>query len=177
MSDHRVLWYHDFHDAHLAAHQLELEGHRAEVFENGYSNLPWTTFGFQILVFRDGLEEGAEPEEESNERPDDSPKHLLLILASAVAVLMLATVFRQGEHPAEIDRAPFDHNGLLALLACLLVAPPVGAFLQVRYDRHRAGVGRMFIVLGWCMLLVMHPLALLLALPLIFQGRSDGDRD
>lgn len=55
MPDPSTLRAYDYYEAQLAAHQLEAEGHRAEVYGYMYSWAPWPSGGFRIVVFKDGL--------------------------------------------------------------------------------------------------------------------------
>ncbi|MGI9242065.1 MAG: hypothetical protein ACR2RV_14775 [Verrucomicrobiales bacterium] len=66
MPDPRLIRFYDYYDAQLAAHQMELDGHRAIVFEWIYNLGPWPGAEYRVAVFEQGLtgepnEDGSDP--------------------------------------------------------------------------------------------------------------------
>ena len=67
MPDPCTIRFYDYYDAQLAAHQMELDGHRAIVFEWIYNLGSWPGAEYRVAVFNKGLvgepnEDGSEPE-------------------------------------------------------------------------------------------------------------------
>lgn len=147
MPESRIFLFYDYHEAHLAAHQLQHEGIGAFVFDYTLSTSPWPGYGFRILAIPPSeLEEGQEEDEIETDPLEPGvigsgiDRTLRFLSLAGVCVFPLLVIVILLKVAALQGPRPLVGNEPIAGIALFLAIVTLGGLASARiYQGYRNG--------------------------------------
>ena len=190
MSRARLFLFHDFYEAHFAAHQLQKKGIHAEVLENSFSPT-WPDCGFRILAIQtddqdDGQIQSLAPVEPGmfGKKIDHLFRILWVVMIFACPVLFCFIAL--GRSNADPNKSIINLIDLLSPLVCGILLLVMGWLISLLLDGFRNGNGFCCVIIytmGWIALfsfglyhvgLLCFPAILVLLFALMFFDKPSG---
>ena len=177
--------FHDFHEAYLASHQLEIEGCRTVVLDNGVSYLygPFVAGGFRVMAFDPDSERIDEPFEATETFATRFLRVAAVLFPVAALLVCGLSLIHQSQSPFDRERMQASAAGAFVVIAMaalmilfqFIIGPPIFRVYQA-YRRGDVWAQLLFLGIGWFAILPSFPPVLAIPFLVWLFTKPDSDQ-